>query len=156
MNLDSEQVRLRLTKIPYILNELRKKRRLVVINGVEVFQVQFDSRTFTFAPDAVITVGKSVADCLMADGRVIVGPPIDGPVEEVLEVIGTYNLDKGESSSPTQCPACHMEQGTTQKLIEHLMDVHDDSAKASDPFKRGPGRPRKVVDNEADLNADTK
>jgi hypothetical protein len=151
--LDSEQVRLRLTKIDFILNELRKKNRLKLIKGVETFQVQFDSRTFNFTHDATITVGKSVADALMHDGRVIVGPPIDGPVHDVLEVVGTFNLSKGESDSPTKCPSCHEEQGSVQGLVSHLLSKHDDSPKPkSKSAKASGGHPSSEENSE---NADS-
>lgn len=149
--LDSEQVRLRLTSIPFILNELRKKRRLVMLNGVETFQVQFDSRTFNFVPGSTIVVGRSVADCLRSDARVIVGNPLDGPVEEILEVVGTFDLSRGESASPTQCPACHEEQGNTQKLVAHLLEFHDDSPK---PTAKPAGRPKKSEMQTPDESAD--
>lgn len=163
--LDSQQTSLTLTDVPYVLDELRRKRRLVKDErGDEIFKIQFDSRTFEFFPKSnkfkkknTITVGKTVGDCLVADAFVIVGPPIDGEVTPVLEIVKEFNLAEGESSvTPTTCSFCKREQGTAMDLARHLIAEHtpegDDDARVTP--SHAPARKSKAAVASKDSGSD--
>lgn len=155
--LDSQQVSLRLTKVPYIRAELRKKRRIVRdADNEEVFQIQFNSQTFNFKEDHIITVGKTVADCLISDAFVICGAPIDGPVEPVLEVVREFSLSEGETAAPpTTCLFCKEDQGTVADLIDHLRTEHSDDeppAEAASERSHTPARTAKAKSAKASVS----
>ena len=126
--IDTQQVRLRLTRDKEVLQDLRRKHRLVLIDTPdgkqEAFLIQFDSHTFAFRPGTVLTVGRRIADCLKSDSLVIVGAPLDGPALPVLEEVGSFDLARGETISQTECPVCRKEQNTIALLIEHLQKAH--------------------------------
>lgn len=160
-NLDSQQVTLQLTNIKYILAELRKKKRLIKDeNGEDLFQIQFDSRTIDFRPGRTVTVGKTIADCLIQDAFVIVGDAIDGPAEQVLEVVREFNLSEGEKPvTPTTCLFCQEDLLTPRALAEHLIKTHNDddqygNENAAQSSSHIPARSARAVPAKASKSSD--
>jgi hypothetical protein len=133
-SLDSQQVTLAITKAPFVLNELKRKQRLVTNPaGDTVFRIQFDSHTFEFRvptkekPGNTITFGKTVAERLIEDSYVIVGPSIDGQVYPVLEVVREFDLSLGEKENPNTCSYCGANRkpfANARELADHIIEEH--------------------------------
>jgi hypothetical protein len=142
-SIENQQVRLKLTEIPYILTALKKKRRLVQDpnTGEDVFTIQFDGVSFHFTKGKVITVGENAARCLQADAWVIVGDDLTGEITPVLENVGSFELGSGETVAPvskTVCPICNEDQVTLRGLLEHITEHEDEKLEGDKPSRRIP------------------
>lgn len=149
-SLDSQQVTLALTKIPFIIKELERKGRLVRnADGNQCFRIQFDSHTFEFVlpkpKDGVvgnsITVGKSVAECLIQDSCVIVGASIDGQVYPALESVREFDLSLGEKENPNTCSYCKGRRAfeSARELADHILEEH------ADPVDDKPSKSKEAI-----------
>lgn len=97
--------------------------------------IQFDSQEFQFRPARVIngvamkatqiTVGKTVAEALLASSIIVVGDKKDflnAPAVQYLHVVDSYDMSQAAPAkplSPTACGICEKEMQTLPRLTRH-------------------------------------
>ena len=118
--IESNQVTLRLTQDPEVLQQLRRNKRFATNSqGKEELILSFDSQPFSFSLDGQLTVGETVARALMRSSEVIVGDPLTGDVRPALVNVRRFGV--GDSTAVlNQCPYCQDSFEKPTQLAAHL------------------------------------
>lgn len=153
-SVETQQVTLKLTDLPFVLRELKARRRITTDprTGDDIFHIQFDSQDFVFRRSKDgrtnrITVGHNVAQALLRDAYLIIGDALSGEMTDILEIVEEFTIGTGQEAgqirSKTTCPVCQEECGSVNFLAEHIIEKHATKAKPSaqgdDGFVIDPG-----------------
>lgn len=127
--LETEQVKLRLTRVPFILDALRAAKRLVLdpVSKEEKLTIQFDSQIFDFKAGKLIVLGRNAANAIVRDSHVIIGGHLTGEVFYGIEEAGKFNIgeqDEIKDVPLTVCPVCKEDFKNLGRLGNHMMRMH--------------------------------
>ena len=133
MQLEQQQVRLRLSRDPEILAALRKRGNkfgggLHKVGNKEVYSVTFNSQEIEFEVDgAARSFGENVATCLRRSSVVVLGnqspdPKVNDDMTAaqvpVLEIVGKFDVT--HELAENKCQFCHAEFDAIAELAIHV------------------------------------
>lgn len=124
MSLEATQLRLRLTKDPIVIKQLKKNRAFRSDVEGEYFPIMFDGAEYRFRPGLPLNVGRQVGKALIRSSAVIIGDQLTGDFRAGIEEIGEFELGVEapvERISTTACPICHQDCRTLPRLARHIM-----------------------------------
>lgn len=153
--MSSMNVSLRLTEDPEILAQLEANGAFKQRGGTtrkpegpKTYIAQaMNGQAFEFEPGKVITVPDNVARALYSQGVLFGGTPtewggrkfnsaLDADYVPVLEIVEKWAVGEEQPSArrsrKTTCPLCNTDQGTVERLKNHMLECEEDTAAVAD------------------------
>jgi len=111
--------------------------------GPKTYVVKHDAVAYEFEPGKIITVNDDVARGLYAQGILFGGSPtewagvkfesaLDAAFIPVLEIVEKWPTNQEQPSAKrarkTTCPICTIDQGTVERLKNHILECEEDQA----------------------------